>query len=238
MSSENTSKILDKVRKLLSLASNNPNQNEATSAAEMVKRLLIEHNLSLTDVELKEIIKKEVVLESLIISGWMSLLAIRIAEVFDCYVYLSTKEETNKKTIIFIGTMADAEIAYYVYNYFVNVITRLSTDYVKKNKGVAHGHSVRTSYAMGFVSVLKDRLIDFYKRENKKVEDVVNPVTGKTGKEIIVIKKDAVAKWIKDNTLNFGKKEVKHNPNSDVQSYINGQKDGTEITLTHGIKSG
>jgi hypothetical protein len=45
-----SSPIRDRIRKLLALASNNPHEGEASSAAAMAVRLMAEHNISAADV--------------------------------------------------------------------------------------------------------------------------------------------------------------------------------------------
>ena len=43
--------ILEKIRKLLALAGNNPDEHEATLASERAQEMLLKYNLSLFEVE-------------------------------------------------------------------------------------------------------------------------------------------------------------------------------------------
>ena len=47
-------KILDRIKKLFALGSNNPNEHEAESAMKMARKLLDKHNLSIFDPNEKE----------------------------------------------------------------------------------------------------------------------------------------------------------------------------------------
>ncbi len=48
-------KLLDRIKKLQSLAGNNPSESEAIAAAAKVQELLLEHNLSMADVDGHEV---------------------------------------------------------------------------------------------------------------------------------------------------------------------------------------
>jgi hypothetical protein len=234
MSRDELEKILEKVRKLLALAGNNPNQHEATSAAEMAKRILNEYNLSLTDVELKEIVEKVVVLETLKLENWKGLLGMLVAKTFDCHAYVSRRKDIGVIRIVFVGNKTDAEVAYYVYDYLYRVINILIDKKVKNDGSMIHGNKIRKDYSYGIISVLGDRLKEFYGKEKEQNDVKVNKY-GKTGKEILVIKEDAIAKYIREHVgklknRNVGKQTV------DENLYVSGQKDGNKISLTHGIK--
>ena len=53
-------RIIKRIEKLLSLAGNNPSQEEAQSAMLMAQKLMAEHNLSMEAFQEKEPEKKEV----------------------------------------------------------------------------------------------------------------------------------------------------------------------------------
>lgn len=49
--SEMNEKIIEKIKKCLELANNNPSEEEAKSAALMAQKLLAKYNISMSDVE-------------------------------------------------------------------------------------------------------------------------------------------------------------------------------------------
>src|SRR5258708_26817647 len=51
MSNENIASIIGKVQKLLSLASNNTNENECKTARELADKLIQQYRLSMADIE-------------------------------------------------------------------------------------------------------------------------------------------------------------------------------------------
>src|SRR5258708_40277487 len=53
MSNENIASIIGKVQKLLSLASNNTNENECKTARELADKLIQQYRLSMADIESK-----------------------------------------------------------------------------------------------------------------------------------------------------------------------------------------
>ena len=230
-------KILDRVRKLLSLAGNNPNQHEAASAAEMAKRILNEYNLSLSDIELQEILSKEVTFHELRISSWKQILAVKIAEIFDCRVY-GTSDLVNhggKYKIVFVGNKSDVQVAYYVYEYLYRVIFNLIETKMKNNDSEFHGNTVRHNYAAGIMSVITDRLTEFYGKVKAESDVKVNNY-GKTGKEVLVIKNDAISKYVASTVGEMQKKVVGGARVMDVDTYSVGQKDGKNIPLSRGIQ--
>jgi hypothetical protein len=231
---KNLDNVLDKIRKLLALAGNNPNQYEAISAAEMASKLLAEYNLSLTDVELKQIVTKEVIFEELKIATWIQILASIISRVFDCDVYSSRFSVSGGKyKIVFVGNKSDAEVAYYVYDYLYRAIGNLIDKKVKENTSSIHGNTIRKDYSLGIISILEKRLIDFYGKEKEK-NDIKTNEYGKTSKELMVIKQDAIAKWLAENVGKINTKKVS-GMSRNKSVYESGMDDGEKISLTHGI---
>lgn len=56
-------KIIEKIRKCLALANNNPSEEEAKAAALMAQKLLAKYNISLVDVEQLEGKSEEIIEE-------------------------------------------------------------------------------------------------------------------------------------------------------------------------------
>ena len=225
MSKNELDKILDRVKKLLALAGNNPNQHEAASAAEMAHRILTEYNLSLSDVELKDIVEGKVKFNTIDVEKWYGILAVNIAKVFDCYTYKINYTDTKDSESIFIGTKSDVEVAIYVYKYLTTVCHSLIAE-----KDV----DVRVSYSLGLVKALCKRITDFYGKQRKKNDTVVG-ASGKTGKELMVIKQDALANYLEEQGR--ANKYPRRKDHYKVDAFNEGVFDAQGISLTHGIKS-
>lgn len=237
MEKEKIDKILDKVRKLFALAGNNPNEHEAASATERARAILTDYNLSISDIEIREIVEKEITFETLKLESYKSYIATIVADTFDCPVYLiRTKDwfnKTGKVKVVFVGNVTDVEVAFYVYSYLITTIQYLLDKKVRNNNSGQHGSTVKTDYALGISSVLKQRLMDFYGKQ-KEVQANQKNDYGMTGKEIMVIKQDAIQKYMDAQDLNL---KTTHNKSTvkNAEAYYQGQQDGSKISLTHGI---
>ena len=72
--SEMNEKIIEKIRKCLELANNNPSEEEAKSAALMAQKLIAKYDISMADVEdvasqCEEIVEEVVWFDSLVTWG-------------------------------------------------------------------------------------------------------------------------------------------------------------------------
>ena len=82
------SKIIDRIRKLLALSSSN-NQHEAELAAQRASEMLEQHQLSMSDVEVRDIERSRVIKEEYVVGGqkmkllWITQLARAAARLFD-----------------------------------------------------------------------------------------------------------------------------------------------------------
>jgi hypothetical protein len=121
-------KMIDKIRKLLALASS-PNENEAAAANEKAQALLLEYNLSMSDVGTTE---DEVGDEPITadVNGvtsaepWRRPLANAIAQMYFCkYVYVTWH---GKDTHTFIGTKVNAEVTKLMFDYLHETVNRLA----------------------------------------------------------------------------------------------------------------
>jgi hypothetical protein len=137
---DNQEKILDKVKKLLALAGNNPNENEAQQAANRAHALLAEYNLSLSDVEShskfedKFITDSDLMTESL---PWRRPLAAMVAKMYFCsYVFAFQKKPTPDRACgyirydkhYFIGARHNVEVAKHMFSYLNDTIERLANE--------------------------------------------------------------------------------------------------------------
>lgn len=91
--------IKDKIRKLLALAGNNPNENERFQAMEMAQKLLAEHDLNMSDVDRVEFNHANGKHASSIRSEkWMTYTALAAAYLYGCKVVI------DGNRVVFVGT--------------------------------------------------------------------------------------------------------------------------------------
>lgn len=243
LTDEKKAKLIEKIKKCLALGKDpSAFQHEAESAMEMAQRLMEEYNLSVTDVEVDEVVEVEFVTDRSRIIQWKALLAKYVANGFECQLFTrkgrgvgrSLDGQYHPSKLVFIGTKVDVEVAIYVFKYLSTVVERMKADFVKK---VVVPSYVRTgskgykmnqgkSYAVGIVQALKLKIDEFANRKKETVNSA--PITGK---EMILVKKDAVAKYMR--RYNMTKGTPIKGLNRDAMS--TGQEHGAGISIHHGV---
>ncbi len=113
-------KIIERIRKLLALASNNSSEHEREAALAKAHAMLLEHNLAMSDVAGQEEVEEEIAANTVsykfTAQPWSRWIASAIAELYFCKFYWSKKMPSQTVIITFVGTKADAEIAHAVAN--------------------------------------------------------------------------------------------------------------------------
>jgi hypothetical protein len=153
-------KVINKVRKALALANDNPSDNEAHTAMLLAQQMLAKHGMTMKDVEgeqedLKKVVEVNIIDYTGRIPWWKKQLAMVIADNFKCKVYKSGR---YKSTLVYFGLEEDVEIAKSVYEYAENILDKLAKSYVgklyrqgKSTKGV------RNEYILGFLHGLSEK---------------------------------------------------------------------------------
>lgn len=155
---EKFEKIIEKIRNLMDLANNNPNENEALAAALKAQQLMAKYNVHMENLEREDpeerIVKK--VFDGGNYSGnrkWRPILARVIAQNFRCKYYLSLD------CIVFYGYENDAEIALNVFKMLISVGTRLSQkEYYERKKAGLSTKGVMNAFLLGFCEGVKEVL--------------------------------------------------------------------------------
>lgn len=144
-------KTMEKIKNLLDLANNNPNENEAVAAALKAQELMAKYNIELEQLDEKEE-NREIVTEIYRASNkhemkkWKFALADVIAKNFRCKCY-----SIWKKDIAFYGYAEDAKIALQVFTFLYETGNRFAVRYYnqcKKNGEETRG--VMNTYLIGF----------------------------------------------------------------------------------------
>ncbi len=166
---DNKNDIINKVRKVLSLAHNNPNQHEGETAMLHAQKLMAEHSLQISEVTF-ETVSKVVVDEEMIgstkLPWWYKKVATVIAKNFRCSPYTSMRK---RSTIRFIGLKEDIVLAKEVYLYAIQIIYYNSDKYMDehKKKTGAHPMSVKNTYILGFIAGLSDKFEEQIKQHQE-----------------------------------------------------------------------
>lgn len=151
-------KILEKIKNLLDLANNNPNEHEAMAAALKAQQLMAKHGIDASAIDVDEV-KDEIYHAVYSDTGkhemkkWRQSLCVVVARNFRCEVYMSGS------SVIFYGYKKDAEVALEVFRFLYNAGNKLALkcyNMAKKNGGNTRG--LMNTYLMGFVAGIREAL--------------------------------------------------------------------------------
>lgn len=211
-------KILNKIKNLLDLANNNPNENEAIAAALKAQELMAKYNIELDQLddkkETREIVK-EIYHQSdkHEMRKWKIGLADIIAQNFRCKVYFM-----NKKDVVFYGYKEDAKIALNVFTYLYEIGNKFAVRYYNKCKKEGEKtRGVMNTYLVGF----KDGVAEVLEKQCTALMIV-------TPKEVTESFEEMTSGWktIK-STLRLS---------GDTSAYSNGKSDGRDMATARNIE--
>lgn len=149
----NTEKMIDKVKKLLELASNNPSEEEAKAALLKANKLIAQYNLDLSEGTEEKIEYCVLPATHANNNGYRIPLANVIAPSFRCRTIMVGN------TVHFFGRKQDAEACVAVYNYTYRVSRSLAQKLERKAKKEGRSiHGLANSYWTGFVAGIKKEL--------------------------------------------------------------------------------
>lgn len=149
----NEQEMMNKVQKLLALAGNNPNENEAQAAYAKAQAIIAEYNLDMSEAEGQKVdfIVKEC--EHPNNNGYRKVLAMIIAENFRVKAFMSNN------MVNFFGMKQDVEVAVEVFNHAYKYSrkrgSQIEREYRKAGRST---HGIANSYWAGFCKGLKDIL--------------------------------------------------------------------------------
>lgn len=216
---ENKEEILKKIDKLLALAGNNPNENEAISAALKAQELMAKYNIELADVQGAESgrkIKKEIYTpkkSSHYVSKWKYSLSQIIAKNFCCKTY-----SLGRDAIVFYGYEKDAKIANQVFGFLFETGNKLADRYYRKcKKEGRETKGILNTYLTGFCAGIKE-------------------VLDKQCVALMVIVPKEVEESYKEHSKDFRKMSNKLRTSSDGRAYQDGKQEGRETATARTIK--
>jgi hypothetical protein len=180
---ESNSDIINKIKKVLAYTSNT-NANEACNAMLLAQKMMIENNLSISDIVISEIKTKEVVNETVLVtrrsSWWHSSLANIISDNFKCGVYINRNRRDGLTNIKYVGLKEDVVLAKCVYLYAIEVITQKSIKHMQDvyMKSTYYGtiKGAKNEYIFGFLEGLKAKYAEQVKQNNWGLVIVKDPV--------------------------------------------------------------
>jgi hypothetical protein len=188
------SDIIEKIKKVLALASNNPSAEEGQTAMLLAQKMMIENKISMVDIEKSGIQQKDVNsisgVEAPTLKWWEKQLGIIIAENFKCITYIYTQRIASvvngkyvikrTKTLKIVGLKDDAELTKQVLLYAIEVLKSSFKKYVRKNSDRLFKKGIKNQYIIGFLDGLKDKFAEQVKNNGWGLVLVKDPIVNKT----------------------------------------------------------
>lgn len=211
-------KILNKIKNLLDLANNNPNENEAMAAALKAQELMAKYNVELDQLDDKpetHEITEEIYRQSgkHEMKKWKIGLSVIVAENFRCRTYT-----IDKKDVVFYGYKEDAKIALQVFTYLYEVGNKLAVRYYNKcKKEGKETRGVMNTYLIGF-------------------RDGVREVLGKQCTALMIVTPKEVNESFDEMTKEWRSVKTTLRMSGDTSAYSSGKSDGRDIATARSIE--
>ena len=221
-------KLLDRVRKLLTLAADTSSPKEAAIAARRVAHLIEQHHLSQA-----EVIQPESIGERIGQSGadatyrrvprWYEMLAAPVARLFDCAVRFLYRPPTGQGRMVFLGLDDDAQVASWTLDYLTVQIKQLTQIYQAQHRD-AHRRCVN-DFRMGAAWSIRSMLAEELALKEEARAQQASP----GGKSLMVRRRELVEEFC----------QIEYTPlcynQRDSDAYQAGCDAGRDVTLRQGV---
>lgn len=216
-SDDKREKMIEKVKKMMALAQNNPSQEEALAAALQAQKLMAKYNIHEEDISLEEV-KEEIgsvqteQKHDSSLHKWRVQLALVVGKNFRCKVY------KNGQDIVFRGYKADADLANDVYLMLYLIGDKLGSKAYKEALKQGSGKGVYNSVTLGFYEGVRDAL-------NKQCT------------ALMIVTPKEVEEEFAEFSKNFKKSKASLNYNNiDGELFNKGYQEGRNAVAARGIE--
>jgi hypothetical protein len=251
MTDTERNKIIEKIKKLLTLAKDKgATEHEAALATVRAQEFLEKYNLDMIDVEVEEIITMPFEIGLNKSPLWLGMLIRGIMEEFGCQAFVTKKGRHTEQYMIF-GTKVDIEVARYVLEYLRGVVMRMQREYASAKNFTPElqlefetlkgwQYHAKQSYRLGLVETLLTKIHGMRGKrheEEQKGKQEQTSASGLTGTEIMRIKQDKIAQ--KQQNEGWKTKESIKGKGVGIrgEDYTKGRVDGEKVQVRRGIKS-
>ena len=209
--------VTEKVRKLLELSNNNPNENEALAAALKAQRLMAEYDLTIEQVKNKP--ESREIIEAIYrhtgkheMKKWKYGLATIVGNNFRCKVFMYGRDE-----VVFYGYKEDAKIALQVFSYLYEAGNKLAVRYYNQcRKEGKYTKGVMNTYLAGF---------------RKGISSVLE----KQCKALMIITPQEVIDKFNEKTKDFKTRTVSTAIMKNNAAFENGERDGADVARARSL---
>ncbi len=202
-------------------------EEEALSAAAKVAELLDRHDLSLSDLEIRD----EQCTQSAIETNRKQRQPISscipaIADYCDCKVW-QEKDETGRVRYVFFGLRPSIEMAHYVYDVIATAMQTAWMDYARQQRFIRYGHDEKGSFLFGMAVSIADKL-GAMKAERDEAIRV------STGRDLVVVRHAIVEAEFAKLDLNLRRRRASGKTVA-LKAFEAGQFAGQALALHPGI---
>jgi hypothetical protein len=245
MQNETPSEVLDRIRKLMKLAGNNPNANEAALAAAKAQELMLRWKLDCATFSLDESAVEEPVqgyydhdplFHGVRIASWRKRLFTVICNNNACKPIITTRRGGSERgsDLRIIGTHSNVEMVRYLFGYVADEIDRLAI--ANRPEGLSRGEAKSWSDEFRHGCVVGVGRSLYFMRERVKAEYKATAGT----QALVALDKDwtALAAYIKESGEKFRHRQPGTGTYGNASARRAGERAGSGIALNRPVGSG
>lgn len=217
ISPEKREKMLEKIRKMLALAQDNPSMEEGLAAALHAQKLMAKYNIHEEEVTLEEV-KDQISSifthqnHKLALMGWRKHLGAIVAKNFRCKCYISGQD------VVFRGYTQDANIALDVYMALYTIGNKLAkAEETKARKETGSAKGVYNSFALGYLRGIEEGF-------------------GEQCTALMIIIPKEVEEEYAEFSKDFGKSKGMQTHNLDGEIYAKGKAEGKSAVKARAVE--
>ena len=212
-------KIIERIKKLLSLAQSN-NENEALSSLSKARELMAKYKIEMAEVKNKEEQKEEVIngkVAEFTHDGrtiWKSLIVKVVADNFGCYCYI----DRDKKFVV-LGKETDVSVCKGIITFAIKIVEKEGNKLANSYKRMGYStRGLKKEYGIGFARGLEKKF------EEQNQQDDTN-----TGYQLMVVKDKEVENAYNKLSLRTAKSQTKRYNNQN-EAYSRGYAEGKKFS--------
>lgn len=225
-------KIIERLKKLLALAGNNPSQGEAEMAMAKAQAVAIEHGIDLAMLgESQAENETEIIRDEMEFGQRLPTVNTYVANIvigFFNVKIISSGGRNNGRKLIFVGKRDDIQTAKYIYTWLAETMVRCWHSY-QRSTGAVVAH--KQSYLFGFYNGLTAKL-----QANKRSveDDRLKTDADKNKYAIAVVNLQKKIQDFIDNEFDSLRKGPTKSIRTDANSYSRGMSDGANCNIAKG----
>lgn len=226
-------KIIERLKKLLALAGNNPSQAEAEAAMAKAQAVAIEHGIDLAMIgdsqaeNETEIIRDEMEFGQRLptVNNYVANILIKFFNV----KIITSGGRNNGRKLIFVGKRDDIHTAKYIYTWLAETMVRCWHSYYKTAVGIPLSH--KQSYLLGFYNGLATKM----EANKRSVEaDKLKTDADKNKYAVAVVNLQKKIQDFIDNEFDNLRKAPAKKIEMNAGSYSRGMVDGSNCNIAKG----